>query len=147
MTLRWHAFYLTIIAALLAAVLFQGGKLQRAELAAQRQVIAEELYREIRAAPGRYQLVDLRATEEFEDGHLPHAVHVKLPLEPDAEFDRYKPTVVVTEEGDPQTIERLRDEFKVALNLEGGMLQWRMSRLPEVSGVTDLTALRRGRAG
>jgi len=27
------------------------------------------------------------------------------------------------------------------------MTQWRMSRLPEVSGLTDTTALRRGRAG
>ena len=147
MSYRWHAFYLVIIVALLAALLFQGAKAQRAALAAQQAVAAADLYQAIRQAPARYQLVDLREAAEFEDGHLPQAVHLKLPLEKGAAFDRYKPTVIVTDEGDSAVYEALAREFKLAMTLEGGMTQWRMSRLPEVSGLTDTTALRRGRAG
>jgi rhodanese-related sulfurtransferase len=147
MSLRWHVFYLGIIAALVVALLFQGSKAQQAELAGQRQIAVADLYRTIREAPARYQLVDLREAAEFEDGHLPQAVHMKLPLGKEVAFDRYKPTVIVTDEGDPAMYEALVREFKLARNLEGGMTQWRMSRLPEVSGLTDTTALRRGRAG
>ncbi len=147
MKLRWHVFYLGIIAALVAALLFQGSRTQRAALAAQQAVAAADLYQAIRQAPARYQLVDLREAAEFEDGHLPQAVHLKLPLEKGAAFDRYRPTVIVTDEGDSAAYQALAREFKLAMNLEGGMTQWRMSRLPEVSGLTDTTALRRGRAG
>ncbi len=147
MSFRWHVFYLGLIAALLAALLFQGSKAQQAALAGQRQLAAADLYRTVREAPARYQLIDLREAAEFEDGHLPQAVHLKLPLEKGAAFDRYKPTVIVTDEGDPAVYEALVREFKLARNLEGGMTQWRMSRLPEISGLTDTTALRRGRAG
>jgi rhodanese-related sulfurtransferase len=147
MNYRWHAFYLVIIVALLAALLFQGSKAQQATLAGQRQVAATDLYQAIRQAPAHYQLVDLREAAEFEDGHLPQAVHLKLPFEKGAAFDRYKPTVIVTDDGDSAAYQALAREFKLAKNLEGGMTQWRMSRLPEVSGLTDTNALRRGRAG
>lgn len=148
MNVRWHVFYISVIGALLVALLLQGAKLQRAALDTARAVAAPDLYREIRVAPEKYQLVDLRDAAEFEDGHLPQAVNLK----PDgglkgAPLDRYKRTVIVTEEGDAETFAMLAREFKLAMNLDGGMTQWRMSRLPEVSGLTDTEGLRRGRAG
>ncbi len=148
MNLRWHVFYIGVIGALLVALLLQGAKLQRVALTTARVVAAADLYREIRVAPEKYQLVDLRDAAEFEDGHLPQAVNLKPDAVPKrAPLDRYKRTVIVTEEGDTETFAALAREFKLAMNLDGGMTQWRMSRLPEVSGLTDTEGLRRGRAG
>lgn len=147
MNIRWHAFYLVVIGALLAALLLQGAKAQRAVLAAQQAVAAADLYRTIRLAPGRYQVLDLRAALEFEDGHLPQAINIAPQSLPTAQLDRWRPTVVVTEEGDREAFTAAAGEIRLAVNLEGGMTQWRMSRLPEVSGLTDTMALRRGRPG
>lgn len=148
MKLRWHLFYLGLIGALLAALLWQGARIQQAALRGERQVAAQPLYDAIRKSPGKYQIVDLREPSEFEDGHLPQAI--RLPpgaLPRDAALDRYRRTVIVSENGDPAIYRVLAREFKRAANLEGGMMQWRMSRLPEVSGTTDFEGLRRGRAG
>ncbi|MBI3575728.1 MAG: rhodanese-like domain-containing protein [Gammaproteobacteria bacterium] len=147
MSYRWHAFYLVIIAALLAALLLQGAKAQRAALTAQQAVAAANLYQTIRQAPGRYQVLDLREALEFEDGHLPQAINIQPQTLPTAQLDRWRRTVVVTDEGDREAFVAAAREIKLAVNLEGGMTQWRMSRLPEVSGLTDTTALRRGRPG
>jgi rhodanese-related sulfurtransferase len=147
MSYRWHAFYLAVIAGLLAALLLQGAKTQRAALAAQQAVVAADLYQIIRQAPGRYQIIDLREALEFEDGHLPQAINIAPQTLPTAQLDRWRPTVVVTEEGERESFAAAAHEIKLAVNLEGGMTQWRMSRLPEVSGLTDTTALRRGRPG
>jgi rhodanese-related sulfurtransferase len=92
--------------------------------------------------------VDLREPEEFLDGHLPGAANLKpgyvLKDEP---LDRYKRIIVVSEDGDPELFQTLSQEFKLAGNLTGGMLQWRMSRLPEVTGLTDTEGAARGPAG
>ena len=147
MSTRWHLFYVAIIAVLLAALLVQGVREQRAALLVERSVAAADLYKSIRQAPGRYQVLDLRDALEFEDGHLPQAIN----LEPDAleaaSIDRYRRTVVVTEDGDRELFARAAREVKLEVNLTGGMMQWRMSRLPEVSGLTDTDAVRRGRPG
>ena len=147
MNYRWHAFYLVVIAALLAALLLQGARAQRAALAAQQAVAAAELYQTLRQAPGRYQVLDLRNALEFEDGHLPLAINIEPETLRTAALDRYRATVVVTEEGDREAFATAAREIKLAVNLEGGMTQWRMTRLPEVSGLTDTMALRRGRPG
>ncbi len=147
MNIRWHAFYLAIIGALLAALLLQGAKAQRVALAAQQAVAAADLYRTIRLVPGRYQVLDLRAALEFEDGHLPQAINIAPQALPTAQLDRWRATVVVTEEGDREAFTAAAREIRLAVNLEGGMAQWRMSRLPEISGLTDTMALRRGRPG
>jgi rhodanese-related sulfurtransferase len=147
MSFRWHAFYLAIIAVLLAALLVQGAREQRAALAAERNVAAADLYQAIRQAPGRYQILDLRDALEFEDGHLPQAINLEADALEAASIDRYRRTVVVTEEGDRELFARAAREIKLAVNLTGGMMQWRMSRLPEVSGLTDTDAVRRGRPG
>ncbi len=147
MSTRWHLFYLVIIALLLGALLAQGVREQRAALAAERSVAAADLYKAIRQAPGRYQILDLRDALEFEDGHLPQAINLEPGALEAASIDRYRRTVVVTEEGDRELFARAAREVKLAVNLTGGMMQWRMSRLPEVSGLTDTDALRRGRPG
>ena len=163
MTLRWHLFYLGLIGALLAALLLQGVKVQQTALRLERQgktqtliaalrlerhVAAQALYEDIRKSPGKHQIVDLRVAAEFEDGHLPQAIRLKPgPVPKDAPLDRYKRTVIVSDDGDPALYKALAREFKLATNLEGGMMQWRMSRLPEVSGLTDVEGMRRGRPG
>lgn len=148
MNLRWHLFYLGLIGALLAALLWQGAKIQQTALRAERQIASQSLYEIIRNASGKYQIVDLREAAEFEDGHLPQAIRLQPGAVPkDAALDRYRRTVIVSENGDPALYRALAREFRLAANLEGGMMQWRMSRLPEVSGSTDVEGLRRGRAG
>lgn len=148
MNIRWHVFYLILIGMLLAALLWQGAKLQQVALHGERQVVAKSLYEDIRKSPEKYQIVDLREAAEFEDGHLPQAINLKPGATPKAAaLDRYKRTVIVSDEGDQALHRALVNEFKLAANLEGGMMQWRMSRLPEVSGLTDTEGLRRGRAG
>ncbi|MDP2825225.1 MAG: rhodanese-like domain-containing protein [Sulfuritalea sp.] len=147
MSYRWHALYLAIIAALLTALLLQGAQVQRAALAARQAVAAADLYQVIRQASGKYQVLDLRSAMEFEDGHLPQAINSGSQTLRTASLDRYRPTVVVTEEGDHEAFAASAREIKLAVNLEGGMTQWRMSRLPEISGLTDTMALRRGRPG
>lgn len=148
MNLRWHLFYLGLIGALMAALLWQGAKIQQTALRAERQIASQSLYEIIRNASGKYQIVDLREAAEFEDGHLPQAIRLQPGAVPkDAALDRYRRTVIVSENGDPALYRALAREFRLAANLEGGMMQWRMSRLPEVSGSTDVESLRRGRAG
>jgi rhodanese-related sulfurtransferase len=148
MSIRWHVFYLALIAMLLAALLWQGAKAQRVALEVEREIAAQALYQAIREAPGKYQLVDLRDALEFEDGHLPGAIRLdRGAAAKGASVDRYRRTVIVTEEGDRTLFEALAREFKLAGNLQGGMMQWRMSRLPEVSGLTDVEGIRRGRPG
>lgn len=147
MSYRWHAFYLSIILALLAALLLQGARLQSTALEKTRAVAAADLYQTIRQAPAKYQVLDLRVAAEFEDGHLPQALNVKPGTLATAMLDRYRPTVVVTEEGDAGAFAAVGREIKLATNLTGGIAQWRMSRLPEVSGLTDIESLRRGRPG
>ena len=134
MSYRWHSFYLVVIAALLAALLLQGAQAQRAALAAHQAVAAAELYQTLRQAPGRYQVLDLRNALEFEDGHLPLAINIEPETLQTAALDRYRATVVVTEEGDREAFATAARAIKLAVNLEGGMTQWRMTRLPEVSG-------------
>jgi len=146
MSVRWHLFYLAIIAALLAALLWQGARLERAASAAQ-AIAAEPLYRALRAAPERYQIVDLRAADVYEDGHLPQAIRLERSGLAQAAIDRYRLTIVVTEDGDPAAFADAAQALRRPVNLEGGMMQWRMSRLPEVSGLTDTGAIRRGKPG
>jgi len=148
MSFRWHVFYLAIIAVLLAALVWQGAKAQRVALEAEREIAPPALYQAIREAPGKYQLVDLRDALEFEDGHLPGAIRLdRGKALKGASVDRYRRTVIVSDEGDRTLFEAMAREFKLAANLQGGMMQWRMSRLPEVSGLTDVEGIRRGRPG
>ncbi len=148
MNLRWHVFYLGLISLLLAALLWQGAKLQQTAFQSERQVAPRALYEDIRRSSDKYQIVDVRPAAEFEDGHLPRAIPLKPETAPlDAALDRYKRTVIVSEDGDPAVYAELARAFKRAANLDGGMMQWRMSRLPEISGLTDIEGLRRGRAG
>jgi rhodanese-related sulfurtransferase len=148
MSFRWHVFYLALIAVLLAALLWQGAKAQRVALGVEREIAPRALYQAIREVPGKYQLVDLRDALEFEDGHLPGAIRLdRAEAAKGASVDRYRRTVIVTEEGDRTLFAALAREFKLAADLQGGMTQWRMSRLPEVSGLTDVEGIRRGRPG
>ena len=145
---RWHMFYLALIALLLFGLLSEGALVQRAAMERNQEIAPKNAYAEIRKAPGRYQVVDLRETEEFLDGHLPGAVNLEagFVLE-DEPLDRYKRIIVVSEEGDPELFQALSQEVKLAANLTGGMTQWRMSRLPEGTGLTDTKGAARGPAG
>ncbi len=148
MNLRWHAFYLGLIAILLFAALTTGARLQRAGMTQARAIEPEPLYQAIRQEPGRYQVLDLRAAGDFEDGHLPQTLNLEPGFVlPEAPVDRYRPTVIVTEDGDPEMFRALAEELAQPRNLEGGMLAWRMSRMPEVTGVLDTDAMGRGPVG
>jgi len=148
MSFRWHLFYLCLIAVLLFALLATGARLQQVALDLNRTVTVQDLYAGIRNSPGQYQLLDMRDAEEFEDGHLPGTINLQTAsLAKDAPVDRYKRTVIISEHGDTDVYQALALEIKLAANLTGGMMQWRMSRLPEVTGLVDTDAMRRGPVG
>jgi rhodanese-related sulfurtransferase len=148
MSKLWHVFYLGLIAVLLFALLSEGAQVQRAAMKQSLEIAPKDAYAAIRKAPARYQVLDLRKSEEFLDGHLPGAVNLSpgfvlknVPL------DRYTRILVVSEDGDPKLFKALSRQLKLATNLTGGMMQWRMSRLPEVTGATDTEGARRGPVG
>ena len=145
MNLRWHGFYLLLIILLLLGLFGLGRQYQALKNQLSQDVSPVKVYELIRKAPRNWQVIDLRRQEEYEDGHVPNAL--LLTPEVRTSLDRYKATLIVTEEGDPATYQTLAREFRVAQNLVGGMVAWRMARLPEESGGFDLARARGPRAG
>jgi len=140
--------FLGVIFFLLAALLAEGRQAYRASAAGAREVPASDLYERIRQAPASIQIVDIRPLEDFKDGHLPGAVNLpEAALAPHAPIDRYKRTVIVSEDGTEPAVEGLRREFGAAQTLAGGMSAWWKARLPEESGLFDPSKKARGPAG
>lgn len=146
--MRIHLFYLGIIVLLLFALLVQGRETYRLSRSLTQEIVPQEAYGNLRKAPRNYQAIDVRSPEEYEEGHLPGAINIVGGiLKEDPGLDLYKETILVSEEGDEEVFKSLSQHFQVARNLAGGMLGWRMSRLPEESKTYDLAALKMGPAG
>jgi hydroxyacylglutathione hydrolase len=84
---------------------------------------------------GEFILVDVRGTAEFEEGHIPGALHVHLGMISDRVDDipDGKPILVSCRSGARSAIGQsilLREGFGTVVNLEGGWLGWRTAGLP-----------------
>lgn len=82
--------------------------------------------------------MDTRSRELFEKGHIPVALSVPLEQFSDpgavAGLDRWKTTVIVSEDGDESVFAAVAPSFKQAYNLQGGMRAWRIRGLVNVPG-------------
>ncbi|MBI4828527.1 MAG: rhodanese-like domain-containing protein [Nitrospinae bacterium] len=148
--MNWYerSFFIGIVALLSFALLAEGRRTYLSRPEAGGVIEAKALYETIRAAPADYQVVDIRPLEDFKEGHVPGAVNIpEGELAPNAPIDRYKKTVIISEEGDTAASLALAREMRVAQNLSGGMSAWWKSRLPEESGVFDPSKKARGPAG
>jgi rhodanese-related sulfurtransferase len=150
MNLKNHLFYLGIIFLLTLTLVLQSQAWQNLSQNLSQNIAPEEAYSKIRKAPQVYQVIDLRESEEYEDGHVPQAINLAQgTLKPDFPLDRFKKTIIVSEDGDPNYFTAITRHLGLwqAINLTGGMVAWRKHRLPEESGGYDLANLARGPIG
>jgi rhodanese-related sulfurtransferase len=96
----------------------------------------------------RAQLVDVRAKDEFDAGHIPGARHIPLEtLDADADgLDRSRPLIVYCRSGDRSAM--VADAFAAsgwdAHSIEGGLLEWTEAGLqiePEDGRVAERSGL------
>jgi rhodanese-related sulfurtransferase len=93
-----------------------------------REISVDELA-ELLVAGSR--LFDVREHDEFDDGHVPGAVHVPLATVPD-NVDRFRgegPTFVICRSGarSLRACEYLADRGVEVVNVAGGTLAWQLS--------------------
>lgn len=102
-----------------------------------------EFFTRFSKAPANYQVVDTRSREAFEKGHIPVALSVPVEQFSDPEgvatLDRWKTTIIVSEDGDEGMFAAVAPYFKRAYNLQGGMRAWRMRGLISVPGPPGAT--------
>ena len=131
--------WFTIITVL--SVLILGAGMKSAELREALPIPPKALYKILAKSKRTLQIVDVREdAEEFEDTHVPGALPFpgcdldKTPDEVRPHVLASVPTIVVSEEGDPEVFKKCQSFFKLARNLEGGIEGWTDEGLPEDSG-------------
>lgn len=90
---------------------------------------------ELRAARGRVQIVDVRAPAEWEEGHVPGAVHIFLPelREKVRKLSKRKPVAVYCDSGYRASIGAsiLKQEgFANVRNVPGSWQAWKQAKFP-----------------
>ena len=122
-------------------VVYEGAR--RAELDAQTPLPPKQLYKLIGTSSVKLQIVDARPDPEdnYEDDHVPGAIpfpgcdaarvddKVRPFLVPSV------PTVIVTQDGDPQVFAACAAYFTAPQNLAGGFDAWEEAGLPTVGDV------------
>lgn len=88
------------------------------------------------------QLIDVRTAEEFQGGHVKHAININLNAEDFeeqvAKLDKSTPVYLYCLGGvrSAKAAERLKKQgFEHIFEMKGGMTQWRSNNLPEVKEV------------
>lgn len=90
---------------------------------------------------GAPQLIDVRTAEEFEGGHLKNAVNFDWNsdgfMKQVASLDKTKPVFVYCLSGGRSSSAAAamrKNGFTEVYEMDGGMMQWRAQKLPEVAG-------------
>ena len=91
------------------------------------------------------RVIDVRETDEYEDGHVSGAVHVALGTVPD-NVDAFQggegdgPTYVICKSGgrSMRACEFLAQQGVEAINVAGGTMEWIVSGRPVVAGSQPL---------
>jgi rhodanese-related sulfurtransferase len=137
--LREAVAYSTIILVLCGLIYSEGQK----SVALQSQIAlpVQELYKKLSRSQIKLQILDARQNlSDYEDTHVPGSVPFpncefdKLPSEVAEQIFFYMPTVIVSENGDPEVFSRCKSYFKTVQNLQGGITAWVDNNLPEDSG-------------
>lgn len=148
MSIKSHVFYLGIIFLLGIGLVSQGRSYQQLSRSLSQDISPREAYSSIRNFPQTHQIIDLRGVEEYEEGHIPGALNLERGIvKQDFPLDRYKETIIVTEDGNQGVFKEMAQHLILATNLAGGMVAWRMARQPEESGGYELAQLAKGPAG
>lgn len=132
-----YGFLIVVLSGLLIAE----GR-ENIQLRAAQPIDAQSLYRKISHSQEKLQILDVRkdVSANYEDIHIPGAIPY-----PDCDPSQmnekvlerifsYAPTIIVSNDGDPQLFARCQSQFKNALNLAGGITAWLDASLPEDSG-------------
>lgn len=129
----WHAARLPTTAETAPPTLPRPGA--ESESGAERETPEIDVGGAARARDGGAQLVDVREPAEWDEGHVPGAVHLPLPALPSrtAELDRSRPVITLCQSG-----RRSRDAADLLLgagfadvrSMAGGMVAWRTADLP-----------------
>ncbi len=134
----------------LAGLLVSFGK-KEIELQKQIPITAEELYKKLANPRVNLQIIDVRPyepeDEDYEDEymyytdiHLPGAIplpdcdETKAPEEAVEQINPYLPTIIVSENGDPEIFKKCAQKFKIVQNLAGGIVAWDEAGLPTEDG-------------
>jgi thioredoxin 1 len=131
------------IALLFMATIF--GACQNTETSAQSQAIKETIpadqFEKKLAATQNAQLVDVRTSEEFADGHLANSVNMNVNREDYKEMfgtlDKNKPVFVYCKAGSRSAnAAKIMEQmgFKEIYNLDGGIMKWDAAGKPIVQG-------------
>lgn len=136
--------FLGIIFLLLLVIFLQGkSAYATAQAETPRELPPIQLYILLTKAPTRYQVIDTRTVEQFEKGHIPIAKNISVAEFSDpriaSRIDRWKTTVIVSEDGSTEAFEALAPYFRDARHLQGGMRAWRLRGLPTVPGPAGAT--------
>jgi rhodanese-related sulfurtransferase len=116
---------------LFAVLIVREGR-RMSELEAKVAVSPAELYALLARSKTPPQIVDLR--EGYEDSHIPGAIPFPACNQASEWIIESRPSVIVSEEGDPALFAKCRERFTLARNLAGGMTAWIEESYPEDEG-------------
>ncbi|WP_032496851.1 rhodanese-like domain-containing protein [Hydrogenivirga sp. 128-5-R1-1] len=136
-----RAIYIGIIAVLALLVLSFGKK--QVELQKNLPLTVEQLYKKLGNPRINLQVIDVRPyqpSEEEEDDaedyqfytleHIPGSIPMpdcdlsKTPEDAKDHINFYLPTVIVSEDGNPEIFKKCAQKFKIVQNVKGGMKAW-----------------------
>ena len=94
---------------------------------------------EVKEAGARLQVIDVRTTSEWEEGHIPGARHKFLPelRQQVADLDRERPTAVYCDSGYRASIGASilkQENFKCVCNIPGSWQAWKQAKFPVEGG-------------
>jgi thioredoxin 1 len=78
-------------------------------------------------------VIDVRTEEEFVKGHLPNAININW------NRDDFMTNISMIDKNKPVFVYCLSEGFKEVYELQGGIMKWRASSLPEVTNESKLT--------
>lgn len=131
--------YTGIILFLCGMIYSEGQK--NIEIQSRLPISAQQLYKKLSQSQIKLQILDIRPKlESYDDTHIPGSI----PL-PNCQFENlpegvatniyaYLPTIIVSEDGNPEILKQCRSHFKNIQNLNGGIKAWLDDNLPEDSG-------------
>lgn len=137
---------LVLVAALIASALVGAGGCKSVSDKSIKTIGFSEVQRPFQKGESSVLFIDPRPLEEYTAGHIPGAIHLRLPdvdeNDPDPALSKYKVLVVYgNNPGSPVAKAMvkllLRSGFKEARWFQGGMDAWREAGMPVAEGASS----------